>query len=88
MTDEITATDVEDAKAHVLGSTVLSLESPSSRMNRNGRNELAIGEHQTLDELTERIESVTHDQVRLFAESVYNSPVALSLISQEGKAPS
>ncbi|GAK01543.1 LOW QUALITY PROTEIN: peptidase [Geomicrobium sp. JCM 19055] len=86
--DRITATDVEDAKAHVLGSTVLSLESPSSRMNRNGRNELAIGSHQTLDELSDRIESVTHDQVKLFAESVYNSPIALSLISQEGKAPS
>lgn len=83
----ITEDDLESAKAHVIGSTLLGLESSSSRMNRNGRNEVALQEHQTLEELSHRIERVHLPDVHEIAEHIHADRYAMALISPDGKLP-
>ncbi|GAK02008.1 LOW QUALITY PROTEIN: peptidase [Geomicrobium sp. JCM 19037] len=83
----ITEEDLESAKAHVIGSTLLGLESSSSRMNRNGRNEVALQEHQTLEELSHRIERVHLPDVHEIAEHIHADRHAMALISPDGKLP-
>ncbi|GAK10969.1 LOW QUALITY PROTEIN: peptidase [Geomicrobium sp. JCM 19039] len=84
---QITEDDLESAKAHVIGSTLLGLESSSSRMNRNGRNEVALQEHQTLEELSHRIERVHLPDVHEIAEHIHADRYAMALISPDGKLP-
>ena len=42
---------------------MLSLESTNSRMSRNGKNELVLGRHRSLDDMIEQIDSVTKENV-------------------------
>ena len=58
------------AKEHVKGSLTLSLESTSSRMIRLGRNEFALGRDVTPEEIEERIDGVTAEQVRQLAQEL------------------
>ena len=62
------------------GSTVLSLEDTGSQMTRIGKNELVYGEHLTIEELLERVESVTLDDVKEVAEELLRQPQALAVI--------
>jgi len=55
------------AKEHIKGNLTLSLESTSSRMIRLGRNELALGRNITPEEIEQRIDAVTAEEVRLLA---------------------
>jgi predicted Zn-dependent peptidase len=58
------------AKEHIKGSLTLSLESTSSRMIRLGRNEFALGRQVTPEEIEERIDAVTIDDVATLANEV------------------
>jgi predicted Zn-dependent peptidase len=55
------------AQEHIKGNLTLSLESTSSRMIRLGRNEFALGRHVTPEEVEERIDAVTPQDVRELA---------------------
>jgi len=58
------------AKNHIKGSLYISNEDSGSRMNRLAKAELAGGEHLTIEEMVERVESVTIDDIhRVFAET-------------------
>lgn len=56
--------ELRRAKDHLKGSTVLSLESTSSRMGNLARQFLTFGRFYSIDELMEGIEGVTADQIR------------------------
>jgi predicted Zn-dependent peptidase len=58
------------AKNHIKGTLYISNEDSGSRMNRLAKAELAGGEHLTIDEMVERVESVTIEDIhRVFAET-------------------
>ena len=59
------------AKEHLKGGLLLSLESTSNRMLRLGRMELSLGRHMSVQELNERIEAVTKDDVDREARTLF-----------------
>jgi|SRR5579872_45418 len=66
-----TDAEVALAKEHVKGSLTLSLESSSSRMIRLGRDEFAIGRRIDPEEIIERIDAVTRDEVTALARALF-----------------
>jgi predicted Zn-dependent peptidase len=73
--------ELQLAKEHIKGNLTLSLESTSSRMIRLGRNEFALGRYLNAEEIEERIDAVTADEVRdLAAELLPDSNVGLCVI--------
>ena len=73
------ADELQRAKEHLKGRIILGLESTSSRMTRLGKGVVTETEILSLDELAERIEDVTSDQVLELAAEVY-WPAALSVV--------
>lgn len=58
------------AKEHLKGNLTLSLESTSSRMIRLGRSEFSLGRQLATEEIEERIEAVSADDVRELAREL------------------
>ena len=79
VTEPVPAEELQRAKEHLKGRMILGLESTSSRMSRLGKGVLTETEILSLDELAERIESVTSEQVMELAAEVY-SPAGLSAV--------
>lgn len=71
--------ELQRAKEHLKGRMILGLESTSSRMTRLGKGVLTDTEILSLDELADRIESVTSEQVMELAGEVY-LPAELSVV--------
>jgi predicted Zn-dependent peptidase len=63
--------ELRRAKDHLKGRLVLSLESPGTRMNRIGKAILTGTELLTIDEIIERVEAVTAEEVRDLAEEFW-----------------
>ncbi|MED4917228.1 pitrilysin family protein [Geobacillus thermodenitrificans] len=85
--DGITEKELHNSKEQMKGSLMLGLESTNSRMSRNGKNELLLGRHRSLDEIIEEIESVTVEKVNELARTVFVEDYALALISPDGVLP-
>jgi predicted Zn-dependent peptidase len=73
----VNAAELERSKENVKGRVVLSLESTTSRMNRLGSSVLADMPVLTVDELVERIDAVTVDDVNALARELF-APEKLS----------
>jgi predicted Zn-dependent peptidase len=86
--DGITEKELKNSKEQMKGSLMLGLESTNSRMSRNGKNELLLGRHRTLDEIIEEINSVTVEKVNELARRIFAEDCALALISPSGRLPS
>lgn len=84
----ITQKELENSKEQMKGNLMLSLESTNSKMSRNGKNELLLGKHRTLDEIIDEINSVTLDGVNNLSKRIFTEDYALSLISPTGDQPS
>jgi len=76
-TDGVTADELERAKEHVKGRTVLALESTSSRMSRNGVAVLFDLPILGIDEIIDRIDAVTVEDVAALAAELY-APESIS----------
>jgi predicted Zn-dependent peptidase len=73
MTDHlVSAEELRRAKDHLKGSYVLGLESTSSRMANLARQELYFKRFFTLDEVLERIEMVTAEEVQALAQQFFD----------------
>ncbi|UCZ51676.1 insulinase family protein [Bacillus shivajii] len=83
----ITEKELKNGKEQLKGSLMLGLESTNSRMSRNGKNELMLGRHRGLDEITEKIDKVTMNQVQDTANKIFSDRYALTLISKDGELP-
>ncbi|TSB46516.1 M16 family metallopeptidase [Alkalicoccobacillus porphyridii] len=83
----MTEKELRNGKEQLKGSLMLSLESTNSRMSRNGKNELMLQNHRTLDEMLDEINLVSQDSVNKLAETILTSKPALSLVSTTGKLP-
>ncbi|MBW7650331.1 pitrilysin family protein [Anoxybacillus sp. ST4] len=85
--DGITEKELENSKEQMKGNLMLSLESTNSRMSRNGKNELLLGRHRSLDEIIESIDRVTKESVDRMARTIFTDDFSVALISPEGKLP-
>ncbi|TMW73256.1 M16 family metallopeptidase [Alteribacter natronophilus] len=83
----ITEKELRNAKEQLKGSLMLGLESTNSRMSRNGKNELLLGRHRTLDEIVHEIDKVTLNDVRKTGSSIFSNDFAMTLVSPQGKLP-
>lgn len=68
----ITDKELERAKRQIRGSMILGLESTSARMTRLGKLELAFGRVIPVDEVLERIEAVTLEDVHQLSSRLLN----------------
>ncbi|MBM7094225.1 MULTISPECIES: M16 family metallopeptidase [Alteribacter] len=84
----ITERELKNAKEQLKGSLMLGLESTNSRMSRNGKNELLLGRHRTLDEIVAEIEKVSLSDVKTISHDVFSKDFAMTLVSPDGKLPS
>lgn len=78
--------ELRKGKEQLKGSLILSLEGTGSRMNRNGKNELMVGKHQTLDQMIEKIENVTMDDINVVLDRMFAVPYALAMVGASDKA--
>lgn len=85
--DGITEKELNNSKEQLKGSLMLSLESTNSRMSRNGKNELLLSRHRSLDEIVEQIDQVTKNSVDGLANSIFNDQYSVALISPDGEMP-
>jgi predicted Zn-dependent peptidase len=73
--------ELERAKGHFKGQLALSLEGSSARMERVGRSELTSGEVLGVDELVERIDAVTDEDVaRVIDRVLAGAPRVLAAV--------
>jgi predicted Zn-dependent peptidase len=77
LADGITAEELDRSKENVKGRVVLALESTTARMNRLGSSVLADMPVLTVDEVVDRIDAVTLDDVAALARELY-APERLS----------
>lgn len=73
LTDGVTKAEFDRAKGHVRGSLVLSSEDPGSRMTRLGKQQLTTGEILSIDELIDRFDALTMDDVARVTDLVLGS---------------
>ncbi|MCM3713244.1 insulinase family protein [Alkalihalobacillus oceani] len=83
----ITEKELQNGKEQLKGSLMLSLESTNSRMSRNGKNELLLRKHRTLDDMLAEINGVTLSQVNSLAGQILKEKPSISLINSTGKLP-
>ncbi len=79
------ADELRRAKDHLKGSFMLGLESTSSRMGNLARQELYFKRFFTLDEMIERIEEVTAEEVQRVAQEFFNPKnITLAMLGNLG----
>ncbi len=79
--DLVPEEELRRAKDHLKGSLMLSLESTSSRMSNLARQEMYFHRFFTMDELVDRIEAVSADQVREISRQLFDSKqIALTVL--------
>ncbi|PMC38484.1 peptidase M16 [Bacillus sp. UMB0899] len=83
----ITAKELANSKEQMKGSLMLSLESTNSRMSRNGKNELLLGYHRSLDTIIEKVNEVSEESVNTLANKIFTDTYSVALISPEGELP-
>jgi predicted Zn-dependent peptidase len=83
----ITAKELNNSREQLKGSLMLSLESTNSRMSRNGKNEMLLGTHRSLDSIVESINGVTEESVHHLIHKIFASKGSVALISPDGKLP-
>ncbi|WP_307853797.1 M16 family metallopeptidase [Nocardioides palaemonis] len=81
--DGLTAEELERGKGQLKGGLVLGLEDSGSRMSRIGKAELVFDELLTIDEVVERIEAVTLDDVATLARDLFTQPELLAVVGPQ-----
>jgi predicted Zn-dependent peptidase len=76
----ITAPELERGKGQLRGSLVLGLEDTGSRMSRIGKAELVYGELLSVDDVIERIDGVTLDDVSAMAGELLSARATLAVV--------
>ncbi|MFZ3587871.1 M16 family metallopeptidase [Bacillus sp. DJP31] len=83
----ITSKELKNSKEQIKGNLMLSLESTNSRMSRNGKNELLLKNHRTLDDILQSVEEVTEQSVNKLSHKIFDSKLSVSLVSPDGLLP-
>jgi predicted Zn-dependent peptidase len=72
-TQDVSAEELRRAKDQLKGSLMLSLESSTARMSNLARQEMYFDRFYSMDELLEKIEAVTADDIRAFANEFFRT---------------
>jgi predicted Zn-dependent peptidase len=78
--------EVADSKEQLKGNLMLGLESTSSRMSRNGKQELMLGRHQDYDEILSLIDNVSIEKVESLMELMGGQPAISIIRSKEASS--
>jgi len=70
--EKVPGKELQQAKAHLKGKLLLSQESTSNRMNRLAKSELYFNRFITLDELVEKIDEVSADDIKEFSDTFFD----------------
>ncbi|WP_077326220.1 M16 family metallopeptidase [Virgibacillus siamensis] len=84
--DGLTDKELKNSKEQLKGSLMLSLESTSSRMSRNGKNELLLNRHRSMDEMIEEIDKVSHARIQQVIKAVFDQETSSALIAPKQEA--
>ena len=76
----LTEKEFTNSKEKLKGNMMLSLESTNSRMSRNGRNELLLKRHRTLDDIIRDIDAVTEERVNDVIQNTFTDKHAKAII--------
>lgn len=82
----LTEYELEQGKQQLKGSLILGLESTSSMMNRLGKNEIMLGQHDTVDETIRYIEEVQMEDIRSVIDDMFAEPYALAMVGASDKS--
>jgi predicted Zn-dependent peptidase len=83
--EQVSDAELQRAKDQLKVSIMLSLESTSARMSNLARQEIFFGRQFTLDEMLERIDRVTVDDVQRIANEIFrDDQLAITAIGQLG----
>jgi predicted Zn-dependent peptidase len=77
----ITEKELKNSKEQLKGNLMLSLESTNSRMSRNGKNELMLGRHRSLDEIVQLINDVSMESVNQLTKDIFSERPSKAVIS-------
>jgi predicted Zn-dependent peptidase len=80
-TEGLTDKELKNSKEQLKGNLMLGLESTNSRMSRNGKNELLLKKHRSLDKIIEEIDAVNHNSVENVMKTIFTKPYSSALIS-------
>lgn len=78
--DSLTEKELLNKKEQLKGNILLSLENTSSRMSRNGRNELLLNRHRSLDQITEEIDAIDSSVIRNTLDMIFSGERAEAII--------
>ncbi|MFD1450470.1 MULTISPECIES: M16 family metallopeptidase [Oceanobacillus] len=79
----LTEKELRNSKEQIKGNLMLGLESTNSRMSRNGRNELLLQKHRSLDDLITEIDGITDQQVTSVIQNVLLQNPSRALVAPE-----
>ncbi|GAA0434981.1 MAG: M16 family metallopeptidase [Bacillota bacterium] len=79
----LTDKELQNSKEQLKGSLLLSLESTNSRMSRNGKNELILQQHRSLDEMVQVIDEVSHASIHQVMDSIFQQSPSIALIAPD-----
>lgn len=82
----ITDSELHKSKEQIKGNLIIGLESTSSRMNRQGKNELMMRRHETIDEMIAKIDRVTHEMIEETIAMMFAHPFALAMVGDSDDA--
>jgi predicted Zn-dependent peptidase len=77
--------EITRAKDHIKGSMLLGFEDNTTRMTRLGKAATYETELLSIDQLVERVEAVSGDEIKRVAADVLSRPKVLTIISPESK---
>ncbi len=80
--DGLTRQEFDQAQAQLKGSYILGLESTASRMNALGRRKLLLDKVQTEEEVIEKIDAITYDQVLALTRRLLGAKPSFSLVGK------
>ncbi|SET40138.1 Predicted Zn-dependent peptidase [Salinibacillus kushneri] len=81
ITDGLTDKELNNSKEQLKGNLMLGLESTNSRMSRNGKNELLLKRHRSLDDIIKHIDAVNHESINNIIQQTFNQAYSSALIS-------
>ncbi len=78
--DGITQEELDRGKGQLKGGMVLGLEDSGARMSRLGKAELVYDELLTIDEVIERVDDVTLEDVHAISSNLFSQPEILAIV--------
>ncbi len=87
MTRHITTEEVLRAKAQIKASLLMGLESSSGRARRIAHTILTFGHHVTIEEVIQKIEAVTIDNIYEFSKTLLTQPLSVAAIGPINTLP-